>query len=55
MGLAGGVTLGCGAWAGSMSKLITFFMLAVLNFGGGGRGGDLPCRVERVVGSAMVL
>lgn len=55
MGLAGGVTLGCEAWTGSVSKLVAFFMLPVLNFGGGGRGGDLPCRVEHVVGSAMVL
>jgi hypothetical protein len=57
MGLAGGVTLECcdDVWAGPMSRLIIFFMLAaVLTFGGGGLGGDLLCRAERVVGSAMV-
>lgn len=52
MGLAGGVTLG---WVGPVSRLIVFFMLAaVLSLGGGGLGGDLVWRAERVVGSAMV-
>ena len=56
IGLAGGVTLDCcDVWVGPVSRLTAFFMLAVLIFGGGGRGGDLLCRAERVVGSAMVL
>lgn len=57
MGLAGGVTLGCcgDVWAGLVSRATILFMLAaVLIFGGGGLGGDLVLRAERVVGSAMV-